>query len=74
MNAVATGSDGYRAIVSLGEISPDFGNKPAVVAYEQNGAALTNSGALRLVIPKENKQGRLISNLIEIQVFEAGTP
>lgn len=74
MYAVATGSDGYRAIVSLGEINPDFGNKQAVVAYEQNGAALTNSGALRLVIPRENKQGRLISNLAEIQVFEAGTP
>lgn len=74
MYAVATGSDGYRAIVSLGEINPDLGNKPAVVAYEQNGAALTTSGALRLVIPRENKQGRLISNLIEIQVFDAGTP
>lgn len=74
MYAVATGSDGYRAIVSLGEINPDLGNKPAIVAYEQNGAALTNSGALRLVIPREVKQGRLVSNLIEIQVFEAGTP
>ena len=30
---VATGSDGYRAFISLGEIAPQFGNQPDLVAY-----------------------------------------
>jgi hypothetical protein len=74
MVAVATGSDGYRAIVSLGEINPSFGNKNALIAYELNNAALDTSGAFRLVLPNEVKQGRLVSNLMEVKVFETGTP
>lgn len=74
MVAVATGSDGYRAMVSLGEINPGFGNKNVLIAYELNNAVLDTSGAFRLVVPNEVKQGRLVSNLIEVKVFEAGTP
>lgn len=32
---VATGSDGYLAVYSLGELSPNFGNRPNLVAYSQ---------------------------------------
>jgi hypothetical protein len=74
MYAVATGSDGYRATVSLGEIDPAFGNKAALVAYEVNGADLAANGIARLVVPEEVKQGRSVSNLIAIEVFAAGAP
>jgi DMSO/TMAO reductase YedYZ molybdopterin-dependent catalytic subunit len=74
MYAVATGSDGYRAAVSLGEIDPGFGNKTALIAYEMNAAPLGASGVARLVVPGEVKQGRSVSNLIAIEVFAAGTP
>lgn len=69
MVAVATGSDGYRALVSLGEIDPGFGNNGTIVAYEVNGAALGSNGMARLVVPGEVKQGRSVSNLIAIEVF-----
>ncbi|MDQ7999343.1 MAG: molybdopterin-dependent oxidoreductase [Pseudomonadota bacterium] len=69
MVAVATGSDGYRALVSLGEIEPGFGNNGTIVAYEVNGAALGSNGMARLVVPGEVKQGRSVSNLIAIEVF-----
>ncbi|WP_326541907.1 molybdopterin-binding oxidoreductase [Pseudorhodoferax sp.] len=78
--AVATATDGFRAVVSLGEIHPNFGNRPAIVAYEtESGAGLGNAGALRLIIAKnpttpETMGARQVSNLVEIQVFEAGTP
>ena len=78
--AVATATDGFRAVVSLGEIHPNFGNRPAIVAYEtEGGAGLGNAGALRLIIAKnpttpETMGARQVSNLAEIQVFEAGTP
>lgn len=78
--AVATATDGFRAVVSLGEIHPNFGNRPAIVAYEtEAGAGLGSAGALRLIIAKnpttpETMGARQVSNLAEIQVFEAGTP
>jgi DMSO/TMAO reductase YedYZ molybdopterin-dependent catalytic subunit len=74
MYAVATGSDGYRAAVSLGEIDPGFGNKAALIAYEMNAAPLGANGVARLVVPGEVKQGRSVSNLIAIEVFAAGAP
>jgi hypothetical protein len=74
MYAVATGSDGYRAAVSLGEIDPDFGAKGALIAYEVNGEPLDKNGMARLVVPGEVKQGRSVSNLIAIEVFVASNP
>lgn len=74
MYAMVTGSDGYRAMVALGEINPSFGNKQVLVAYQKNGADLPASeGAVRLVVPGDVKGGRKISNVIEIKVFGAGT-
>jgi DMSO/TMAO reductase YedYZ molybdopterin-dependent catalytic subunit len=74
MYAVATGSDGYQALVSLGEINPDFGNDGAIIAYAVNGEALDTNGATRLVIPGEVMQGRLVSNLTAIEVFSVNAP
>lgn len=68
---VATGSDGYRTVVSLAEISPDFGNQPDIVAYAMNGAPLGNNGFARLVIPNDGKAGRYVSNLIGLEVVSA---
>jgi hypothetical protein len=71
---VATGSDGYRAVISLGEIDPAFGNQPDLVAYADtvgqlgaNGAA----GAMRLVLPGDHAGGRYVSNLVSLEVIEA---
>lgn len=78
--AVATATDGFRAVVSLGEIHPNFGNRPAIVAYETDaGDGLGTAGALRLIIARnattsETAGARQVSNVAEIQVFEAGTP
>jgi hypothetical protein len=71
---VATGSDGYRAIISLGEIAPNFGNQPDLVAYSdtagQLGAGGTD-GALRLIVPGDAAGGRYVSNLVSLQVIDA---
>ncbi|MGT2491691.1 molybdopterin-dependent oxidoreductase [Cupriavidus basilensis] len=52
---VATGSDGYHVVISLGEISPEFGNQPDLIAYRANGAPLTSNGFARLVVPNDIK-------------------
>lgn len=66
---VATGSDGYRVVIALAEIAPDFGNQPDMVAYALNGAPLTASGFARLVVPNDSRAGRHVSNLIALEVM-----
>lgn len=74
MYAVVTGSDGYRATLSLGEIDPNFGGKAAMLAYQMNGSDLGANGFARLVVPGEVKQGRSVSNVIAIEVFSTSSP
>jgi hypothetical protein len=75
---VATGSDGYRAFISLGEIDPAFGNQPDLIAYADTGGQLGpggQDGALRLIVPGDHAGGRYVSNLVSLQVVDAvGTP
>lgn len=71
---VATGTDGYKAAYSLGELDSGFGNQPDLIAYAQNGAPLTTSGFARIVVPNDVKAGRYVSNLIAIEVFAAPAP
>lgn len=68
---VATGSDGYKALFSMGELDPAFGNQPDLVAYEANGQLLDSTGFARLIVPGDAKAGRFVSNLINLQVFTA---
>ena len=71
MYVVATGSDGYKAAFSLGELSPNFGNKPDLIAYQVDGENLTTSGFARVVVPEDIQRGRWVSNLIGLEVFHA---
>ena len=70
---VATGSDGYKALISMGEIDPAFGDQPDLVAYEADGTLLDTNGFARLVVPGDAKAGRYVSNLINLQVFSAAS-
>jgi hypothetical protein len=70
---VATGSDGYRAVFSLGEIDPAFGNQKDIVAYSDQLGQLGvggGSGALRIVVPGDIVGGRYVSNLTSLQVID----
>jgi DMSO/TMAO reductase YedYZ molybdopterin-dependent catalytic subunit len=75
---VATGSDGYRAFISMGEIDPAFGHQPDLIAYADTGGQLGPGGpdgALRLVVPGDIAGGRYVSNLVSLQVIDAvGAP
>lgn len=73
---VATGSDGYRAVFSLGEIAPNFGNQPDLVAYADTAGQLGSGGsqgAIRLVVPGDQAGGRYVSNLTSLQVIDVTT-
>lgn len=77
---VATGSDGYRAVFSLGEFHPAFGNEPVLIAYQFDNVPLgnpkslleaTNDGFARMTAPADKHGARYVSNLAQLQVFSA---
>ena len=75
---VATGSDGYKAVVSAGEIAPNFGHKPDLVAYaDTGGRAPVPDGFARIAAAGDVAGGRYVSNLADLHVgtapMEAGT-
>jgi DMSO/TMAO reductase YedYZ molybdopterin-dependent catalytic subunit len=73
---LATGSDGYEAIFSLGELDPMFGGTgaPDLIAYEVNGGPLGTDGFARVVVPGDDFGGRYVSNLVSLEVIDAVVP
>ncbi len=71
MFIVATGSDGYQAVIGLGEIDPDFGNQPVLVAYAQDGNPITDQGPIRIVVPGDKHSGRYVGGLVSLEVRHA---
>ncbi len=69
---VVTGSDGYQAVIAWGEIDPEFGNQPVLVAYEQDGAPINDAaGALRLVVPGDGHGGRYVNGVVNVSLRDA---
>ena len=66
---LATGADGYAALISYGEIAPDFGNRGVLLATTQDRTPLTRP---RLVVPGDVKGGRYVSDVVELRVVRAG--
>jgi hypothetical protein len=68
--AAATGADGYAAIVSWGEIDPDFAGRKVMLAVGEDGRSLTADGP-RLGVPRDRRDGRYVSNVITIRVGDS---
>jgi len=70
---IATGSDGYQSVFSLGELNPNFGNQADLVAFaDGNGASLGSKGFAEIVVPGDvAKAGRYVSNLVSLTVVNA---
>jgi hypothetical protein len=62
-----TGRDGYYVVLSTGEIAPDFGAKPAIIAYQRDGEPAGAAG-LRLVLPGDKRGGRDVRDVVTIRV------
>ncbi|MBK8033982.1 MAG: hypothetical protein IPK17_31660 [Chloroflexi bacterium] len=69
---VVTAADGYQAVIAWGEIDPEFGNQPILVAYAENGAPIAGgSGPIRLVVPGDARGGRYVSGVVNISLRDA---
>ncbi len=74
---IATGSDGYKAAFSLGEIDPQFGNQPVLVAYSDIAGQLGPNGSdglARMVVPGDQAGGRYVSDLVSLHVGSLPEP
>jgi len=69
---IVTGSDGYETAFGAGEIAPNFGGAQIMVAYAVDGQPLGKDGFARIVAPGDKAGGRFVSNIVKIEVQEAG--
>ncbi len=68
---VAEGSDGYEAVYSIGEVTPDVHDATVMVADTENGKPLMADGPLKLVATGEKRPARWVRNLVAIDVKTA---
>lgn len=64
----AVAGDGYKIVISLGEIDPDFGNQPCLIALQQTQDGVVSGGFMRLIFPNDVKKGRWVHDLTELKV------
>jgi DMSO/TMAO reductase YedYZ molybdopterin-dependent catalytic subunit len=65
---VVTGTDGYVAVFTAGEIDPGFGGNQILIAYEVNGQLLGAEGPAQIVAPGDKAGGRFVHNIASIVV------
>jgi DMSO/TMAO reductase YedYZ molybdopterin-dependent catalytic subunit len=58
-----TAKDGYVMVTSTGEIEPELGGKPALVAYERDGKLLDD---FRIVMPGDKHGARNVRDVVTI--------
>jgi len=69
---VATGSDGYKAVLALAEVDPDFHPGEVLVADQLDGKPLdAKTGPFRLVVTEDKRPARSVHNLVSIEVKQA---
>ncbi|HML21325.1 MAG TPA: molybdate ABC transporter substrate-binding protein [Aggregatilinea sp.] len=67
MYIVATSASGYQVVVSWGEIDPDYGAQPVMVAYDADGAETS----LTLVVPGDASGSRTVTDLVSLSLRDA---
>lgn len=65
---VITARDGYTLALSAGELAPELGAKPVIIAYERDGAPLPLEKGLRLVVPGDIRGARSVYDVARIDV------
>jgi hypothetical protein len=68
---VATGSDGYRSVVALAEIDPEFHPGMVLVADAMDGKPLGATGPFRLIVSEDKRPARSVRNLVSIELKAA---
>jgi hypothetical protein len=65
------GSDGYQVAISYGEMAPEFGNHPVLLATAEDGRPLARP---RLVVPGDVKGARYVTDVVGLHVVRLAAP
>lgn len=69
---VATGSDGYKAMLALAEVDPEFHPGDVFVADAMDGRPLdASNGPFKLIVTEDKRSARSVHNLVSIEVKTA---
>jgi hypothetical protein len=68
---VAEGSDGYKVVYSVSEVTPDVHDATVIVADKLEGKPIAGTGPLQLVGTGEKRPARWVRNLVAIRVMTA---
>ena len=69
---VATGSDGYKAVLALAEVDPEFHPGDVLVADTMDGKPLdAKTGPFKLVVTEDKRPARSVHSLVSIVVKAA---
>jgi hypothetical protein len=69
---VATGSDGYKAVLALAEVEPDFHPGDVIVADTLDGKPIDPKiGPFRLVVSEDKRPARSVRNLVSLELKAA---
>ncbi len=69
---VATGADGYKAVLALAEIDPEFHPGTVIVADTLAGKPLDEkTGPYKLVVSEDKRPARSVHSLVKIEVKSA---
>ena len=63
---LVSAKDGYQIAFSIGEIHPEFGNTPLILATEVDGKPL--EGGWRIVVPGDKRGARAIHDITKIEL------
>jgi molybdate transport system substrate-binding protein len=73
VSVLVTGADGYQVALGWGEIDPDFGAAPILLAYMQDGQKMGDKqGMARLAVPGDKRGGRYVSTVKSIELRDPG--
>ncbi len=68
---VASASDGYQVVFSVGEVDPEMTDGQYLLADKANGKPLFGeNGAFRLVVPKDKRGARSVRMLTSLTVVQ----
>lgn len=65
---LVTGRDGYAIAFSVGELLPEFGDTPVIVARGIDGGPLPAEEGLRLVVDGDRRGARAVTNIARVEL------
>jgi len=69
---VARAPDGFRAVLSLAEIDPDYTDRDVILALRRNDAPLlTDDGPFRLIVSGDRRRTRWVRQVAELTLLTA---